>query len=65
MVFIDLEVDEGLTISDLKPRVVTSFVANRRKFAVGHAGTAHRTCPMSRIKDRLIPEIAYLAQGII
>src|SRR3546814_17710723 len=49
----DLEIDESFPDDELQAWVVHTLMAERREFALCHAGTAHRGRHMRRIKNDL------------
>ena len=65
MVLPNLVVDEGFSVLNLQTRVIAPLVSDGRELALGHARPADRTGTVGRINDRLIAQVADLAQRII
>src|SRR3546814_16021611 len=60
----DLEIDESFPAAELQAWVVHTLMAERREFALCHAGPAHRARPVRRIKNDLIAESQNLLERI-
>ena len=65
MVFLQLEIDEGIPAPELQARVVCALMAECRKFPLRHARAADRACPVCRIENDPISEGQDLLQGIV
>ena len=65
MVFLHLEVDEGIPAFELQARIVRALVAEGRELAFGHSRSADRSRSMCRVENDLVPKRHNLLQRVV